>query len=260
MMKDKPSSKSSSPLLRGLAILQKVAESPRAMTVADLIEELEIPKPTLHRIVSQLEDAGFLQDEPNRRLTIGSALKEVAFNVNTNRYATAPRHAILKALSEEIGETCNCILLDGDHTVYFDRHESEWPYRIDLKVGSHLPLHCTASGKLFLAHMPASQRKKLISATPLKRYTERTLTDITYLEEELKRTKEAGIGRDDEEFISGMVAVSVPVFNDQNELCFAVAVHAPSIRKPLSELAQYVPSLKRAAASMSLLYDEVDIS
>lgn len=256
MKKDDSDSKSNSPLLRGLAILQAVAESPRALTVSDLIEELNIPKPTLHRIVSQLEEAGYLQDEPNRRLTIGLALKDIAFNVNTNRYATAPRHAILKSLSEEIQETCNCIMLGGDHTIYFDRVEAEWPYRIDLEIGSHLPLHCSASGKLFLAHMPASQRKKLISATPLKRYTERTITDVTYLEEELRRIKDDGIGVDNEEFISGMVAVSVPVFNDQNELCFAVAVHAPSIRKSLSELRQYIPTLKRGAASMSLLFDD----
>ena len=256
MKKDEQGDKSNSPLLRGLAILQTIAESPRALTVADLIEELDIPKPTLHRIVSQLEEAGYIQGEPNRRLTLGSRLKDIAFNVNTNRYATAPRHAILKALSREINETCNCILLDGDHTVYFDRVESEWPYRIDLKIGSHLPLHCTASGKLFLSHLPASQRKKLISATHLKRYTERTITDIAYLEEELKRTKEAGIGIDNEEFIAGMVAVSVPVFDATNKLCFAVAVHAPAIRKPLAELRQYIPTLKRAAAAMGLLYDE----
>ena len=248
--------KNNSPLLRGLLILEKVATSSRALTVADLLEELDIPKPTVHRITAQLEEAGYLQYEPNnKRLTIGSRLKNIGFDVLTNRVSTAPRHAILRALSEEIEETCNCTMLDGDHTIYFDRVESDWPYRIDLKIGSHLPLHCTASGKLYLAHMPANQRKKLISAAPLKQYTERSITDRVQLEAELKLIKRDGIGVDNEEFVPGMVALAVPVFNAKNEICFTVAVHAPAIRKPLTLLRQYLPSLKRAAASMSALQD-----
>jgi len=248
--------RNNSPLLRGLLILEKVAESSRALTVSDLLEELDIPKPTVHRITSQLEEAGYLQYEPNnKRLTIGPKLKNIGFDVLTNRASTAPRHAILKALSEEIDETCNCTMLDGDHTVYFDRVESDYAYRIDLKIGSRLPLHCTASGKLFLANMPAGQRKKLISAAPLKQFTKRSITDPVQLEEELKRIKRDGIGVDDEEFLPGMVALAVPVFNAKNEMCFTIAVHAPSIRKPLILLKQYIPSLKRAAASMSALYE-----
>jgi DNA-binding IclR family transcriptional regulator len=248
--------RNNSPLLRGLLILGKVAESSRALTVSDLLEELDIPKPTVHRITSQLEEAGYLQYEPNnKRLTIGPKLKNIGFDVLTNRTSTAPRHAILRALSEEIEETCNCTMLDEDHTIYFDRVESHWPYRIDLKIGSHLPLHCTASGKLFLAYMPANQRKKLISAAPLKQYTERSITDPVQLEAELKLIKRDGIGVDDEEFVPGMVALAVPVFNSKNEMCFTVAVHAPAIRKSLALLRQYLPSLKRAAASMSSIYD-----
>jgi IclR family acetate operon transcriptional repressor len=246
-------------LFRGLKILQKVAESSRAITVADLIEEFDIPKPTLHRITAQLEEAGYLQYEPNnKRLTIGPNLKDLAFDVITNNSIAVPRHTILKALSEEIGETCNCTMLNGDHIVYFDRVESDWPYRIDLKVGSKIPLHCTACGKLFLAYMPAKQRKMLISAAPLKRYTERSITDLTYLEDELKRIKHDGIGVDNEEFIPGMVALAVPVFDHNNQICFTVAVHAPSIRKSLDEIRQYIPSLKRSAATMASFYCQTE--
>lgn len=255
----KTKSASSSGLLRGLLILQEIAGASRSITVSDLIEELDIPKPTLHRITAQLEAAGFLQYEPNnKRLTIGPKLKGFVFDVMTNQSVAAPRHRILKELSEEISETCNCAMLDGDHTVYFDRVESDYPYRIDLKIGSQLPLHCTASGKLFLAFMPAKQRRQLISAAPLKRYTERSITDIDYLQEELKRIKRDGIGVDNEEFVPGMVALAVPVFNSANQICFTVAVHAPSIRKSLAVLRQYIPSLKKAAASMASFYCDVE--
>lgn len=242
-------------ILRGYILLEKVVEAQRPISAADLTDELGLPKPTVHRMLQQLEDEGLLQREPiTKRYVPGLRFLDFSFKLATHKTLGAPRHAILRSLSEEIGETCNCTMLDGDHTVYFDRVEANWPFRIQLPVGSHLPLHCTASGKLFLAHMPARQRNRLINAAPLQRFTHRTITDPKILTAELKSIKEEGVGIDDEEFMAGMVAVAVPVFNKTNEICFTIAVHGPSIRKPLEELRQYIPSLKKASATMTKNY------
>lgn len=219
------------------------------------MEELDLPKPTLNRILQQLEEEGLLQREPiHRRFVPGPRTQQLAQGVMPNRALGAPRHAILRALSEKIGETCNCTMLDGDRTVYFDRVEANWPHRIQLPAGSKLPLHCTASGKLFLAHMNARQRRRLVSAAPLTRYTDRTITDVELLMVELKRIDNDGVGVDNEEYLAGMVAVSVPVFNPTHEICFTVSVHAPTIRKQLDALRQYVPALRKAAAAMAATY------
>ena len=250
------SEKSNHPtILRGLIVLERVVQAQRPISSTELIEELELPKATVNRILQQLEEEGLLQREPvNRRYTPGPRTRDIALGVMSNRGLGAPRHAILQALSDEVEETCNCSMLDGDHTVYFDRVEANWPYRIQLPIGARLPLHCTSSGKLFLAHMKPSMRQRLINAAPLKRFTDRTITDPELLIRELKSIEEDGIGIDNEEFMAGMVAVAVPVFNAANEMCFTVAVHAPSVRKPLEALRQYVPSLRRAAAAMAASY------
>ena len=242
-------------ILRGLIVLEKVVQARRPISATELIEELDLPKPTVNRILQQLEEEGLLQRDPvNRRYLPGIRTRDLALDVMSSRALGAPRHAILRALSEEVGETCNCTMLDGDHTVYFDRVEANWPFRIQLPVGSQLPLHCTASGKLFLAHMPARQRRRLITAAPLKRYTDRTITDTELLMAELERIEKDGIGVDNEEFMAGMVAIAVPVFNAANQICFTIAAHAPTVRKPLEALRQYVPSLRRAAAAMATSY------
>lgn len=242
-------------ILRGLIVLEKVVQAQRPISSTDLIDELGLPKPTLNRILQQLEEEGLLQREPvNRRYMPGPRTREMALGIMTHKALGAPRHAILQALSEEIGETCNCTMLEGNHTVYFDRVEANWPYRIQLPVGSQLPLHCTASGKLFLAHLQQRKRERLINAAPLKRYTDRTITDAELLLQELERVRTDGIGVDNEEFMAGMVAVAVPVFNASNEICFTIAVHAPTVRKPLEALRQYIPSLRRAAAAMAATY------
>lgn len=255
-MPEKNTDKANTPtILRGLIILEKVVQAQRPISATELIEQLDLPKPTVNRILQQLEEEGLVQREPvNRRYLPGLRTKDLAFKMMSHTTLGAPRHAILKALSEEIGETCNCTMLDGDHTVYFDRVEANWPYRIHLPVGSQMPLHCTASGKLYLAYMNPRQRKRLLNAAPLKRFTNRTITDLELLIEELQKIEKDGMGVDNEEFMQGMVAVSIPVFNKSNEICFTIAVHAPKVRKPLEELRQYIPSLKRAAAAMASSY------
>ncbi len=246
---------SSSTLLRGLAILENVAEAPRGLSTAELVEILGLPKPTVHRIAQQLEDEGYLQRTPtDRRFVVGHLLKKFSIDIISNDTVGAPRHAILEALSEEIGETCNCTMLDGNHTLYFDRVECNWPIKVDLHPGSRLPLHATASGKLFLAHMKPQERKRLLNAAPLSRNTVRTIVSPELLEIELKKTKEEGIGYDNEELLDGMVAVAVPVFDSANRVSFTLAVHAPTTRRKIEDLRQYIPSLRRAAAALAACY------
>ncbi len=233
-------------------MLDCIIDAGRSLSTAELMLQTGLQRSTLNRILSQLEAAGYLQREPMKRSFLpGPRSRKLAFQVISREDFGGARHATLQALSEKIGETCNCTMLDGNHTIYFDRVETNWPYRILLPVGSHLPLHCTASGKLFLALMPARQRRRLITAAPLKRYTDSTITNVKQLGYALKKIKSDGYGVDNEEFMDGMVALSVPIFNAAHEVCFAVAVHAPSTRKSLDDLKVYLPALREAAIAIN---------
>lgn len=246
---------SSSQLLRGLMVMQKVAQAQKPILIADLVEMLDIPKPSVYRIAAQLEEEGYLQrSPPDKHYTVGPHMKALAISILSNNTMGAARHAILEALSAEVGETCNCTMLDGHNTVYFDRVEANWPIKIQLNIGSRLPLHATASGKLFLAYMKPAERKRLLNAAPLSRNTERTVVSPELLEDELKRVRQEGVGYDNEEFLKGMVAVAVPVFDLSNRICFTVAVHAPTIRKQIDDLRHCIPSLRRAATALAHCY------
>lgn len=241
-----------STLVRGFMIVEKIVQADRPLSSAYLAEALDLPKPTVHRIAQQLEEEGLLQREPGgKRFTGGRRLRALAMATLSNSVLNAHRRSILQALSKEVGETCNLTILDGNEIVYLDRVETNWPYRIHLPVGSHLPLYCTATGKLFLANMPPAARRRLIDSLTLSRHTELTITDPELLEQQLRKIADEGVGYDTGEFLEGMVAIAVPVIGDDNRMCFAIAIHAPSVRKSLSELRQYLPTLRHAAARMA---------
>ena len=243
-----------STLIRGFLIVEKIVQADRPISSAYLAEELDLPKATVHRIAQQLEEEGLLQREPGgKRFTGGKRLRELAMTTLSNAVIGAPRRAILEALSQEVGETCNLTMLDGSEIVYLDRIETNWPYRIHLPVGSHLPLHCTATGKLFLANMRPAARRRLIDSLSLSRHTDLTITNAEQLEQQLDKIANEGVGYDTGEYLEGMIAIAVPVIGEDGQMCFAIAIHAPSARKSIDELRQYLPIMRRAAARMAAL-------
>ena len=62
-----------------------------------------------------------------------------------------------------------------------------------------------------------------------------------------------GVGYDTGEYLEGMIAIAVPVIGEDGQMCFAIAIHAPSARKSIDELRQYLPIMRRAAARMAAL-------
>lgn len=245
-----------SALERGLNILEWIAGQDRPVSSTEAAQALALPKPTVHRMAQKLEEQGFLQRVPgSKRFSGGPRMRSLSLAALSNSVIGAPRHAVLQSLSEEIEETCNCTMLDGNHIVYIDRVEANWAYRIHLPVGTHVPLHCTASGKLFLALMPTARRKKLLTTLTLTRHTELTITDLKQLEDQLDRIKEEGIAIDEGEYLAGLIAVAIPVLDANERICFAIAIHAPTARRSLPELRQYLPAMRRAAGKLSQVID-----
>lgn len=241
-----------STLIRGFLIIEEIVQADRPLSSTYIAEKLSLPKPTVHRVAQQLEREGLLQREPGgKRFTGGKRLRNLAMNTLSNSVLSAHRTAILQDLSREVGETCNLTALDGHEIIYLDRVETNWPYRIHLPVGSRLPLHCTATGKLFLANMKPNARRRLVRTLSLNRYTSLTITDPDILEKQLREITTEGVSYDTGEYLEGVVAIAVPVIGEDNRVCFAIAIHAPSVRKSLSDLRQHLPKLRHAAARLA---------
>jgi IclR family transcriptional regulator, acetate operon repressor len=241
--------------LRAVSVLEALVAAERPQALAELTGMVRLPKPTLYRMLGMLETAGLVIREPGaRRYAPGPRLAALGRNVMLNGSLRAERGAILSRLVGEIGETCNFTMLDGAQVVYVDRVETAWPLRMTLTSGSHVPLHCTASGKLLLALLPKASRERLAAQLPLNRYTESTITDPKRFSGELSRIRANRYATDNEEFHAGLVCVAVPVVG-KKRACAALAVHAPVSRMPLERALSYLPVLRRAAAAMSSTLD-----
>jgi len=244
------------PTVKAVAILEAMATARRPLGVSEVGRLLGLPKPTAHRIVRMLESEGLLQREPgSRRFVPGPRVVRLGLDIVAASMLRAPRHAILEALCQQIGETCNFGVMAGSHVVYLDRVESAWPFGPRFEPGSRVPLHCTSMGKLFLSLLPAEKRALLLRSIPLYRYTEKTITDVARLEEELETIRSTYISTDNQEFLAGVVCVAVPVRGPSGQPVAALAVSAPLARMSLQQGLRDVPLLQAAAERLAATID-----
>ena len=87
--------------------------------------------------------------------------------------------------------------------IYLDRVETKWPLRIQLPVGTTVPFHCTASGKMYLSTLRPSHLRTYIRSAKLSQNAPMTVTDPDELTTEIKRVQERGYSTDNEEFMEG---------------------------------------------------------
>jgi DNA-binding IclR family transcriptional regulator len=241
------------PTMRLLALLEVIAARSEVFSLQTLVEETGVPKPTLHRMLQQLESAGMLQREGDgRHYSTGVRLRRLAEQLLLNDTRHGARHAVLRQLVAEVGESCNITALSGSEVLYLDRVETPAPLRFYLHPGSRVPVHCSASGKLFLAQMSPAQRRRLLAGVPLEAYTPHTLTDFEQLEAELERVKAQGYALDQEEFLPGLRCIAVLV-GSGGRSNMGVAIQAPSMRMDQAKALQYLPALQRAAAALAAI-------
>lgn len=239
--------------LRLFDLLEILAREARPLTLAQAVAASGWPKPSVHRLLNQLENGGLLAREPDgRRYAVAPRLLRLAEATLAGSAQQGVRHAVLRQLVADIGESCNLTTLSGVEVVYLDRIESAFPLQLNLRPGTRVPVHCSASGKLILAHLAPRQRAALLDGLPLARYTGTTLVTSAALHDDFARIRKLGYAVDAEEFVDGLVCVAVPVFSgDKRSVRCAVALQAPVARMTLQQALEKVPRLQAAAQALA---------
>lgn len=244
---------SGSAVLRAARILEAIVGSDDPATLAAICREVALPKATVYRILGTLEAVGYVAREPGSKMyRTGERLTALAGSVLMHSPARAARRAILEELAEQVGESCNLTVPQGSSVLYLDHVEVSWPLKVRFPPGTCMPMHASASGKLFLAAMARRARERFVRLTPLVGYTGRTRVDPTVLLGELEAIREQGHAVDCGEYLDAICGVAVPVRNATGVVAAAVAVQAPVERTSLDQVLDCLPEIRRAAEGMAL--------
>ncbi len=238
--------------LRTLLILEVLGKSDRAMTATEINEVIGLPKQTVHRLCTTLEDSGFLTRlGDTKKYQAARRLRELGSGLLHSSRNHIARRQILQNLANKVGETVNFVIPEDDGMRYLDRVETGWAFRIQLPIGSNVPFHCTASGKCFLASLSATQRENMAQNINYEPRTDFTHTSAESLLKELKEVRKLGYSMDREEFLEGMIALAVPMTDANGRFVSAIAMHGPTQRLSIDQLVSQVGLVQSAAQRLS---------
>lgn len=213
---------------KALSILNLLAKNKRSMALTEIAYELDLPKSTLHGLLSTMKDFGYIEQSIfDGKYRLGTVLFEIG-NVVAERWDVRKVAApYLSRLVNSINETVHLVILDKGEVLYIDKRESNQSLKIVSQIGARLPAHCTGVGKTLLAYLSPVEVKKIIEEKGLPKYTENTITDPIKLEKELARIRELGYGEDRGEIMNNLYCVAAPIWDYTNKVCAALSVSLP---------------------------------
>jgi len=136
---------------------------------------------------------------------------------------------------------------DGPHTLFLEKVSGRRSMPIESQVGGKLPLHCTATGKVFLA-LGSPDWFRRVAVGGLARWTPRTIVAPGRLRQELTRMAASGYGVNHEEYEVGVSAVAAPVFDARRRVLAALSITGNAAKLDLDRLA---PAVRTAALALS---------
>lgn len=236
-MSEGPAPDRRSVLARAVALLDAFGESDSTLPVAELVRRVALPKSTVHRMVSELVEHGFLERD-GRDVTLGVHLFELGCRVPAQRRLRETGLPFMEDLYETTHEAVLLGILDTNAVlciVRINSHDGVVP----VSEGQRIPAHATAMGKAMLAFSPRAAVGQLLEAG-LRPLTPYTIVVPHVLVQDLAWTCRTGVAFDREEAVIGGASVAAPILDATRTVLGALAVSGPAHRFDPGKLADAV--------------------
>jgi len=237
---------------KAVRLIQALSEESGTHGVNDLARRLEMDKASVSRILRTLQRGGLVaQDETTRGYTLGLSLVHLGQKALRRLDLRTAALEALDRLAREIGECAQLAILAGERALYIAQAAPDRGVNIDAPVGTLVPLHCTALGKVLLAFQREPLRREILSQIAMESFTRRTIRDVDRLGAHLDSVRSAGVAFDDEEFSVGVRCVAAPVFRHDGLIAGAIGISGPSPRVTDDRVAVLEEIVCREATALS---------
>jgi len=219
-------------LAHGLEILILFDPSAPHFTVSEISRRLTFSQSKTYRLIRTLVKYGLLREKPGTaQYCLGLNALRIGLLAQQQIDISATARPLMKELSRLTKETVLLTAVNGTRGVCLERVESEEPIRYSFfQPGASLPLHCGASSKILMAHLPEDEWDHIIAKEGLRRYTGHTITEKRRLKTHLREIRKKGYAFSDQEVDRDVRAVAAPVFNGRGEMVGGLSIAGPAYR------------------------------
>jgi IclR family acetate operon transcriptional repressor len=232
-------------------ILKLLGRSTDGYKVADIARELNIPVTTTLRIMSTLALEG-LARKVEGRFELGPILIQLGNAALSGTEIRELAQPVLLKLTQRTDETAHLAIPCDDRSLIVAVQDSLHPLRAASRPGFLAELHCSSTGKTFLAFLHHARLTELYPAgcKPTKR-TPQTRTTLAEIRREIEAIRKRGYSVDDEEFNPGVRCVAAPVFDSEGKIAAAIGITAATVRFTRERIPEMGESVMAAARELS---------
>lgn len=239
-------------LERALDLLDSFSIAEPELTFTDLAARVDLPKSTTFRLLSILEQRGYVERSPEtERYRIGIRAFEIGSIYIQSTRIEAEAQPYLKELAERCNQTANLAVLDQGEIVHISVVAPSRPIRFYATIGQRDAAHCTGLGKALLAGVTDEELAAIIERRGLPRRTERTVDSIDALRAQLEVVRARGYAIDDEESVPGLTCIAAPIRDDKDRVVASVSISGQSAEFTEPKLTRYIDAVKHAARQIS---------
>lgn len=237
-------------LVKGLGLVEHVADSDRPLRLVDLVEVSGLPRPTALRLLDVLCRAEVLRVDGHGAYSLGPRVAAWGQSFLDRLDLRSQAAELMEELVGISGETCFLGVLDGSQVLYVAAVNSPKPVRPAARPGSRNPLHCTGIGKVLLAGRDDDEVRALL-VEPLERRTENTLVDVAAVLGHVQDVRQRGFATDEVENEEGVRCVAAPVRDHTGAVVAGLSVSAPAYRFSTGDVYRLAPDVLRVSAELS---------
>ena len=220
--------------------------------VSDMATQLGLARSSTHALLSSLADIGILQWREGGRYRVGWRVLELAEVRRRTIDVRAAAEPVIERLVRRHGETCHLAVLDRNTVLYIDKQLGTHNLTVQgARVGTRLECHCTAVGKVLLAHSDPSLLEDFLHTSGLRRHTSSTITTPQRFRQEMKDIQaRGGIGFDLGEAVDDVYCVAAPVRDELGQVVAALSLSSP-VNRFVGHREEYAASVRASTAEIS---------
>lgn len=241
-------------LRRGLDILELFLEPNDGLRVPEITEKLGIPRASVHELVGALADRGYLQavSESPSRYVLGVRAFRLGGAYERGLDLAALGRESARKVAAECGETVQIVIREGRFAVFIVRIDSTHSVRLVSDVGSSLPAHCTAGGKMLLSSLSSEELDDLFpDDAALPAMTAQSISSRERLLAELATARERGWAEENSESNENVACVAAPIFDRSGACVAAMSISTPTLRWGDQQKEDYVKLVVKGARAIS---------
>lgn len=228
----KPSPQSSIQVLdRAMLLLQAIAETPDAANLKYLSAHTRLHTSTTFRILTAMQAHGWIARDDSGYYQVGGIFRRLAGRATAAPDLRDAARPVMEWLRDQVGETVNLTVREGDEVVYIERAVPNRMMRVEQVIGSHAPLHVTAVGKLMLGELGPAACAGYARRTGLPRFTSNTITKTMALKKNAAESAQRGFAYDNEEAEIGVGCIGTVIRDAQNNVVAGLSISAPIERR-----------------------------